>query len=258
LVAFTGFRSSWLVQLSNVENEFDHEILFKYKNINGLAISGTPVFAYQKVLNKSTYDEITHDNAITKTHKVHLTYCQKIKDAPGKYHVTSRADGFFKVNIKSSQKVIGKDEFLLPMGACQFCIRDLFPDFLPPLGQDSEKCTELANSFNYADFIFEGRLLSNIAFNEYGALNRFVGERDWYQFSRDLRAKNNWNCEDCGINLLKYKHFLHVHHINHSHYWNTPANCRVLCISCHAEQPNHAHMKGKKFYEQFITQFKNK
>ncbi|WP_042152486.1 HNH endonuclease [Pseudoalteromonas sp. '520P1 No. 412'] len=258
MVTFTGFRASWLFQLYNIERDFEHKILHKHISPNGFAIKGTPVFAYQKVLDKAVYDEITHNNAIAKTHKVHLTYCKKIQESPGKYHVTSRADGFFNVNIRSSNKVIGSDDILLPMGACQYCIRELFPDFLPPVGQDAIKSTELANSFNFSDFVVEGRLLSNIAFNEYGALNRFVGERDWYQFSRDLRAKNNWTCEECGINLFKYRQFLHVHHINHSHYWNTPANCRVLCISCHAEQPNHAHMKDQKCYNQFIAQFKNK
>lgn len=259
MIKFKGFRSAWLSLLSNVDDDYDSEILHKFKSTaGGFIVNATPVFAYQNILEQSDYDKITHDNAIQKTNKVHLTYCKKIKDAPGKYHVTSRADGFFNINIRNSKKVIELEEILLPMGVCQYCIRELFPNFLPPLGQDIKKCSELANNFSFADFVHEGLALSNIAFDEESVLNKFIGERDWYQFSRDLRAKHNWNCEDCGVNLFKYKQYLHVHHLNHSYYWNTPANCKVLCISCHAEQENHSHMKNQKQYKLYKELLNNK
>ncbi|RJE71147.1 hypothetical protein BGP78_21975 [Pseudoalteromonas sp. MSK9-3] len=248
MTKFNGFRSSWYEVLGNVRESVDRKILFNYRRDPGFFKDGRPVFAYKKEFQIARYDELTADNIMSKTPKVHLTYCQNIQRAPGKYQVTSRADGFFHVNLKTESGEIQKEEVLLPMAACQFCIRMLFPDYLPPLGKNKTKCDELASNFNFADFVSEGVVLSHIAFDESNILNRFLGERNWSEFSRDMRAKNNWCCQFCKISFKSYKHLLHVHHINHSQYWNSPANCMVLCIGCHAKQPHHQHLKQNKLY----------
>jgi len=83
-------------------------------------------------------------------------------------------------------------------------------------------------------------------------LNRFVGEKNWQFFSRNLRIQQKGICENCKVNLSDNMYYLHVHHINQSHYWNSRANCKVLCYGCHSDEPNHAHMKNTDDYDVFL------
>ena len=74
---------------------------------------------------------------------------------------------------------------------------------------------------------------------------------DWDEISQKYREQQNYTCENCQINLSHSKKYLHVHHINEVKSDNDFNNLKVLCIKCHAEQPNHEHLKKELDYKQF-------
>lgn len=61
---------------------------------------------------------------------------------------------------------------------------------------------------------------------------------DWNQISKRVKNKRGNMCEGCG----RIGGELHVHHINGVKDDCSPLNLKVLCLSCHANQPMHQHM----------------
>lgn len=56
----------------------------------------------------------------------------------------------------------------------------------------------------------------------------------WDEVSLRYRAKQNFTCEKCGIDLTKSKYYLEVHHINSNKTENKESNLQCLCTECHA------------------------
>lgn len=77
---------------------------------------------------------------------------------------------------------------------------------------------------------------------------------DFKEISLRYRAKKNWCCEKCSINLsyLSHRQYLHTHHINGLKYDNLEENFEALCIYCHAHEPMSAHIKNLPQYEEFL------
>ena len=73
----------------------------------------------------------------------------------------------------------------------------------------------------------------------------------WRDLSFWMRAKKQWTCEKCCINLEDRPSDLHVHHICGKAY-NSPQHLKVLCIACHAEEPGHEFMKARREYKRFL------
>ena len=83
---------------------------------------------------------------------------------------------------------------------------------------------------------------------------------DWEIVSRNTRQQYDWVCQDCRLDFKDntLKKFLHVHHINGRKNDNQAKNLKVLCIRCHAQQPNHQHMFDNQDYLTFIQLINNK
>ena len=73
----------------------------------------------------------------------------------------------------------------------------------------------------------------------------------WRELSEWLREEKQWTCERCNICLKDRKYDLHVHHI-FGRGFNSPQHLKVLCIGCHAEEPDHAFMKAYPEYKAFL------
>ncbi|HMX99832.1 MAG TPA: SNF2-related protein [Agitococcus sp.] len=82
---------------------------------------------------------------------------------------------------------------------------------------------------------------------------------DWEVVSRNTRQQYDWICQDCGLDFKDstLRKFLHVHHVNGRKHENHATNLKVLCIRCHAEQPNHQHMCNHQDYLDFIQLIRN-
>ena len=76
----------------------------------------------------------------------------------------------------------------------------------------------------------------------------------WRLLSLQCRERAEWKCEECGIDLKLDPQFLHAHHLRNIQY-NQPKDLRALCISCHAEQPNHRLIKSSPDYLKFIKKY---
>lgn len=63
--------------------------------------------------------------------------------------------------------------------------------------------------------------------------------RGWGEESRAYRARVNWKCECCGVDLSNKRSLLHTHHLNGVQGDNTVSNLKALCELCHASQPDH-------------------
>jgi HNH endonuclease len=73
------------------------------------------------------------------------------------------------------------------------------------------------------------------------------------QLSDRLRQENGWRCEQCG-KVLSERHlrqYLHVHHVNGNRSDNSRENLRILCLACHADEPQHSHMRRTSAYAEF-------
>ena len=81
----------------------------------------------------------------------------------------------------------------------------------------------------------------------------FTDNPYWLALSAWLRAEKQWTCENekCRINLEKRRYDLHVHHVL-GRGFNSPQHLKVLCIACHAEEPDHAFMKAYPEYKAFL------
>ena len=81
----------------------------------------------------------------------------------------------------------------------------------------------------------------------------FTDNPYWSALSAWLREEKQWTCENerCRINLEKRRSDLHVHHVL-GRGFNSPQHLKVLCIACHAEEPDHAFMKSHPEYKAFL------
>jgi hypothetical protein len=94
-------------------------------------------------------------------------------------------------------------------------------------------------------------LSSNAPKNEY--------PNNWVAISNELKRQLRFQCQQssCRIEVgYEHKNYLHVHHKNGLKNDCSSENLVCLCIRCHAEQPNHSHIKNLPEYVEFISRFK--
>lgn len=67
--------------------------------------------------------------------------------------------------------------------------------------------------------------------------------RDWEEVSYNYRLSQDFECEECCVQLVTHQHLLHVHHLNGNKGDNGDGNLQSLCILCHSEV--HHHMQDR-------------
>jgi 5-methylcytosine-specific restriction endonuclease McrA len=81
---------------------------------------------------------------------------------------------------------------------------------------------------------------------------------NWDDISREFKKQLRYRCQQdgCGIELsAQNSRYLHIHHKNSLKNDCRPENLVCLCIRCHAQQPNHSHMKRLPEYIDFVSKF---
>jgi 5-methylcytosine-specific restriction endonuclease McrA len=80
---------------------------------------------------------------------------------------------------------------------------------------------------------------------------------DFDEISKRVRERRGWRCECCRRDFSRAtdREYLHVHHKNGMKNENQEENLQVLCLRCHADEPQHAHLKNLAKYREFVRRF---
>ncbi len=177
-----------------------------------------------------------------KGNKFHVADCKTLQNMRSRgrferYVVTNKLDGLFHIEGKD-WKTGAQEEGEARLWVCQNCLKQLNYK-----GANYGGAYEQARDFDIEEF-----------FANYSSYFRYLPSRnaedgeqegyaeDWREISRKYKEARDFSCEACGVDLTAHKNLLHVHHVNGVKSDNKPSNLRVLCLSCHREQPSHGHM----------------
>jgi hypothetical protein len=188
--------------------------------------------------------------------RYHFSNCRTLLDMRARnrfsrYVIAAEITGRFRINIIEGG--IGRSEFRR-LSVCQNCLDHLsFDGFKLTDGKSTR--TAYVKNFVPARF-FEKYPRSIVSadglYSEVTApLNTYSS--DWKEVSARARRNANWICSSCGGKYSASKErFLHTHHMNGVASDNRDSNLQVLCLGCHAEEPQHHLMKQSADYKEFL------
>lgn len=204
---------------------------------------GRPVILYiQDHSYGNMFLEAIEDGS--KGRKFHVAYCERLQEMwaenRGKrYVVTNDLSGEFHIKGEDDEPGTAR---------LQVC----------------KKCLEKLNYSDYCYAIDRARIVQEfhipIFFETYGSCfpfprGRRAGDReyytsDWEEVSWSYRKKQNFTCEECGVNLSQRNHhkLLHTHHRNGVKSDNSKNNLQALCVDCHSSQKYHGHMRNNEIF----------
>jgi hypothetical protein len=191
--------------------------------------------------------------------KFHIADCKTLQQKQQqnglcRYVVTTRDDGHFLINLVGKQV----SSELMQLRVCQNCLDRLaFDGFslaLPPARRNT-----IVSGFTIPRF-FEKFPKSLLSLRPTGAvetapLNDYPADFD--EISKRVRDRRSWRCECCRRDFSRAtdREYLHVHHKNGMKNVNHEENLQVLCLGCHADEPQHAHLKNLAKYREFVRRF---
>lgn len=187
--------------------------------------------------------------------KFHISTCETLvgmwkKKRADRYVLYRRENGVFQVNILKNGKIDIRQEKL---NVCKNCLKNLnWDDYC----EDKRLRNKIVSEFSIAAF-FEKHPKSLLSVKpSYDAdtapLNDYPD--NWNEISKNVKRRAGYRCEQsfCRVELTgRYNQYLHVHHIDGQKNNNKMHNLKVLCIRCHASEPNHGHMLISREYKQF-------
>lgn len=199
-------------------------------------------------LNNKKYDALEFIKAL---HKYHFTKCKTLekmfnKGRKNRYYLAQRTDGTFSYNVIEDNEVI-YDSKRQKLNVCKNCLSVLMELTKKQYDVQNFKPTDVFNTnmvkLSETGIDLECNAVPNIYSN------------DWNKIAKKAKQQVNWKCEQCDINFTQDKGYLHCHHIDANRANNLLTNLKVLCIKCHAEQPNHEHLKKLPKYGDFLTKY---
>lgn len=217
-----------------------------------LSYKGEQVILYIRDTNSSKW---ILENEPEKSRKFHVAECSTLdamrqKGRFERYVVISGNDGVFPVDWKDPDtREKGSTEAELKV--CKNCLKAL--DWLGyenpenrEISRGGTKMTrhEIFQSFDISDFFLSYSTFFHQKPSRKASeaeLNSYVP--NWSKISTQRRKQAKWCCEKCNVDLRHAPWALHCHHRNGVVTDNRAANLEALCALCHADQPNHGHMK---------------
>ena len=186
--------------------------------------------------------------------KFHVADCQTLSQMRrqgryDRYVVATRRDGNFTVNFLDGGRLI-KEGVECRLYVCKNCLNKL--DYKNYRNKRTQQ-GEIRESFDLREFFerYDSKITKEPRHTETSApVNEYSS--DWPQISHCYKEKVGWKCEKCGTDLGEGKEFLHAHHINAQKNDNREQNLRALCIHCHAEMPQHQHLKSDSKYRAYL------
>ncbi len=190
--------------------------------------------------------------------RFHIANCRTLIEMKSsgrfeKYVATDNEDGNFHIRYNAGPLKSTK------LDVCQNCLDKLsWNGFYS--GLDSTARSRLVKNFSIKNFFLKYPKTLHpqtpIHTPQTAPINDYPD--NWDEISNELKRQLRYRCQNKSCNIqLSYenKSYLHVHHINGLKNDCAPSNLICLCIKCHADQPNHNHIKNLPEYKKFITTF---
>lgn len=169
-----------------------------------------------------------------------------------RYVISTKSDGNFRINLIRYRSTMLENRRLR---VCQNCLDTLCLNGFRLRMRQSEK-ERIVAEFTPDDFFrIYPRFLHVVKpkhDSDTAPLNDY--SPDFPAVSERLRQEKGWRCQKCGqvLSATHLRRYLHVHHINGNRSDNAYQNLKVLCVACHAEEPQHAHMRRNPDYAEFL------
>lgn len=184
--------------------------------------------------------------------RFHVAECSTLqsmreKGAFERYVVSQKTTGNFTINISEVKREAA-------LQICRNCLTHL--DYQNFRSQRKTKQQEIVSGFKIPEFfqVYDKGFYSVPNYTDQTAVfDKYTD--DWKKISAEMRWNNHWVCQGCRLDLVKDKQFLHVHHKNSIRSDNSPSNLAVLCIECHAKQPDHEHIRRLRDYGKFVDKY---
>ncbi|WP_443749356.1 hypothetical protein [Asticcacaulis solisilvae] len=263
-IAATQFGN---LEFDRLEGRLSRDELERLTSLEGLDIEslddirvlddGTLAYKNSRVLlyirDHTVYNERPIDP------KFHVVNCDTLDEMKrrrrfARYVVATKLDGTFRLNIINGSEKTSETKKL---SVCQNCMNFLHFDGFD-MTMPRARRYELVNAFSIGRFFekYPKTLISDVP--KHDADNAPLNDynQDFSAKSTALRVAANWQCQNisCGISLrdTNLRKYLHVHHLNGVKSDDSASNHKVLCIACHADEPNHGHMKSLPEYREFM------
>jgi hypothetical protein len=190
--------------------------------------------------------------------RFHISNCRTLIEMKSsgrfeRYVVSEREDGNFHIRYDDGPLKVTK------LDVCQNCLDMLsWKGFSIDMSKNSRY--QIVSTFSPKDFFekYPQSLHPVIPTHTSATAPKNEYPTNWDEISRELKRQLRYRCQQngCGIQLdSQNTKYLHIHHKNSLKNDCRPENLVCLCIRCHAEQPNHNHIKNLPEYKKFIQDF---
>ena len=181
--------------------------------------------------------------------KYHMYDCQTMQtmrsnDRGHRYKKTMRDDGNFIMFI--SHEHGAREQVDKELAVCGYCFKLYKTD-----NKDGVSKKEFVVKSYLTTPINGATPFLEISYDS-TTVPRFYSRR-WREISAIHKKQLDYTCQECGIKLAgQFSKYLHTHHMDGNPSRNIVSNLKIVCIECHANEFNHAHIKNMSDYIDFI------
>lgn len=198
------------------------------------------------IVKEENYRRAYYDNELgyhSHLPKFHTTECDTLKDMKAR----GRFDGvYIFANTAIERKEASEGGGMMSdLRVCKNCVNS--DEKLTEVIYTKDFVEEHLNSGEDGLGFSNHELPKQYEKDEWGYIN------GWDDISLRYRAKKNFTCEKCGIDLSNNKYYLEVHHSNANKTDNKESNLQCLCTDCHA---NVDQFHRENFYQKPINKEK--